>query len=594
MSAMSVASSIGGGTSTLPDHHDVGEPVTDASPTEPTINRPLPELTPWTEWFWTSGADGTLRIQGCSDCGDARAPAGADLPGVPQPFVGADRGVGPRHGRRLHGQRAPVAAELPAAVRDRGRRARGGPVGPPHDQHRRLRARARCTSASRSRCASSSTTTCGSRSSSRPADPTRRTRSPNPGLPAPRAARDRRSLRAPRRAVGRRSAGDRPAADGRPAVAHGRRLPRRRSPTPASRSTTSTACRPIPGAAGMGMSEGGVTAVEEALRLHPTWHNGGGDLPGPGGSVIAAMLAVASGLCRHVLCFRTVWESTYATLGLAAGAGGGRALGVDAVAGAVRRDVGVELDRHERQPVPPPLRRHPRDARSDRAQRARQRGAQPGRDLPRPDDDGRLPVGAADHVAVRAVRLRRAVRRVDRGDRVGRVGGRRPAEAGDPGRGGRHADPRARVVGPGHDHPRAAGARPVGAPLDPDQPPTRRRRPRARSTTASPSTRSRGSRRSASAASARPRTGSTAGAGSRSTATCRSTPTAASSRRAAPTASGSSTRRSPSCATTPATGRSPTPPPRSSPRAAARRRACCSSGATDHEAEQRKNEALPF
>jgi acetyl-CoA acetyltransferase len=39
--------------------------------------------------------------------------------------------------------------------------------------------------------------------------------------------------------------------------------------------------------------------------------------------VIAAMLAVASGLCRHVLCFRTVWESTYATLGLAAGAGGG-------------------------------------------------------------------------------------------------------------------------------------------------------------------------------------------------------------------------------------------------------------------------------
>jgi acetyl-CoA acetyltransferase len=78
-----------------------------------------------------------------------------------------------------------------------------------------------------------------------------------------------------------------------------------------------------PGGVGMGMSEGGVTAVEEALRLHPTWINGGGDLPGPGGSVIAAMLAVAGGLCRHVLCFRTVWESTYATLGLAAAGGGG-------------------------------------------------------------------------------------------------------------------------------------------------------------------------------------------------------------------------------------------------------------------------------
>ena len=36
------------------------------------------------------------------------------------------------------------------------------------------------------------------------------------------------------------------------------------------------------------------------------------------------MLAISAGLCRHVLCFRTVWESTYATLRLG-GAGGGRA-----------------------------------------------------------------------------------------------------------------------------------------------------------------------------------------------------------------------------------------------------------------------------
>jgi acetyl-CoA acetyltransferase/uncharacterized OB-fold protein len=81
-----------------------------------------------------------------------------------------------------------------------------------------------------------------------------------------------------------------------------------------------------PGSAPMGMSEGGVTAVEEALRLRPTWINGGGDLPGPGGAVIQAMLAVASGLCRHVLCFRTVWESTYAALGLG-GRGDGRVSG---------------------------------------------------------------------------------------------------------------------------------------------------------------------------------------------------------------------------------------------------------------------------
>src|SRR4051794_19372029 len=78
-----------------------------------------------------------------------------------------------------------------------------------------------------------------------------------------------------------------------------------------------------PGYTPGGISEGGVTAVEEALRIHPTWINGGGDLPGPGGSVIAAMLAVSAGLCRHVLCFRTVWESTYAALKLGGALGGG-------------------------------------------------------------------------------------------------------------------------------------------------------------------------------------------------------------------------------------------------------------------------------
>jgi len=63
---------------------------------------------------------------------------------------------------------------------------------------------------------------------------------------------------------------------------------------------------PAPG----GHSEGGIVALEAALRLQPTWFAGGGDLPGQGGAVVNAMLAVAAGLCRHVLCFRTVWEAT--------------------------------------------------------------------------------------------------------------------------------------------------------------------------------------------------------------------------------------------------------------------------------------------
>ncbi|HTX98234.1 MAG TPA: OB-fold domain-containing protein [Mycobacterium sp.] len=60
-----------------------------------------------------------------------------------------------------------------------------------------------------------------------------------------------------------------------------------------------------------GFGEGGITALEAALGIRPTWHNGGIETFGPGGSVIAAMLAVAGGLARHVLCFRTLWEATF-------------------------------------------------------------------------------------------------------------------------------------------------------------------------------------------------------------------------------------------------------------------------------------------
>ncbi len=64
----------------------------------------------------------------------------------------------------------------------------------------------------------------------------------------------------------------------------------------------------------VGFGEGGIGALESALGLRPTWFNGGLETPGPSGSVIAAMLAVASGLARHVLCYRTLWESTYSEM----------------------------------------------------------------------------------------------------------------------------------------------------------------------------------------------------------------------------------------------------------------------------------------
>jgi acetyl-CoA acetyltransferase len=46
------------------------------------------------------------------------------------------------------------------------------------------------------------------------------------------------------------------------------------------------------------------------LGLDLRWHTGGGELAGQLGSFANAVLAVAGGLATHVLCFRSVWEST--------------------------------------------------------------------------------------------------------------------------------------------------------------------------------------------------------------------------------------------------------------------------------------------
>jgi acetyl-CoA acetyltransferase/uncharacterized OB-fold protein len=82
------------------------------------------------------------------------------------------------------------------------------------------------------------------------------------------------------------------------------------------------------GGADGGFGEGGVSAVEDALGIRPTWYNGGGETFGPAGSVIAAMLAVAAGLVRHVVCFRTVWQATFAARQRAANPTGGNPYGM--------------------------------------------------------------------------------------------------------------------------------------------------------------------------------------------------------------------------------------------------------------------------
>ena len=76
-----------------------------------------------------------------------------------------------------------------------------------------------------------------------------------------------------------------------------------------------------------GFTGAGITEVHDALRLKLDWFTGGPELPGQLGSVINACLAVACGLARHVLCFRSVWEST------AQGEGGRSGIGLDGGAG---------------------------------------------------------------------------------------------------------------------------------------------------------------------------------------------------------------------------------------------------------------------
>ncbi len=63
--------------------------------------------------------------------------------------------------------------------------------------------------------------------------------------------------------------------------------------------------------------------VQDALRLKLNWHDGGLEGPGQLRAVFAACLAVAAGLARHVLVYRTVTESTAQGEGGRQGIGGG-------------------------------------------------------------------------------------------------------------------------------------------------------------------------------------------------------------------------------------------------------------------------------
>jgi acetyl-CoA acetyltransferase/uncharacterized OB-fold protein len=287
--------------------------------------RPLPELTPDTSWFWTSGEDGHLRIQRCTDCATLVHPPVPICPNCRsrdwEPSVVS--GTGSVVGFTVNEHQwhpafpPPYVLAVVALAEDADVRLTTSLVGcDPDDVH--------IGQAVSVRFEHDHDVWLPLFEPTGGADVPDPLAAPTRPVPRPPLGSDRFEHRSVLSGIGRSALGRRLMVD--------------------PLSLTIDAClaavadaglelsdidglSTYPGASGMGMSEGGVTAVEEALRLHPTWHNGGGDLPGPGGSLIAAMLAVSAGLCRHVLCFRTVWESTYAALGLRGSGGGGRASG---------------------------------------------------------------------------------------------------------------------------------------------------------------------------------------------------------------------------------------------------------------------------
>jgi acetyl-CoA acetyltransferase len=76
------------------------------------------------------------------------------------------------------------------------------------------------------------------------------------------------------------------------------------------------------GAGGSGFAGPTSPEVQEAMGLSLNWHDGGGEGAGQMRAVISASLAVAAGLARHVLVYRTVTEGSLQGTGGRQGIGG--------------------------------------------------------------------------------------------------------------------------------------------------------------------------------------------------------------------------------------------------------------------------------
>jgi len=290
----------------------------------PFAPRPLPELTPANEWFWTSGADGRLRIQGCAGCSRLVHPPVPICPScrsrdwAPVEVSGRGTVVGfTVNSQPWHPAFAPpyVIANV-ALAEDPSVHLTTNVVGCEPAQV----AIGQEVAVRFERCDDVWLPLFEPTGGTDQVD-----RVPEPVRPVPRAplSHERFEHRAVLSGIGRSRIGRRLMADPL-SLAVDACMAAIADAGLTVEDIDGLSTYPGGSAAG-GMGEGGVTSLEEALRIRPTWHNGGLELPGPGGSVIAAAMAVAAGLCRHVLCFRTVWASTYTALNATGKPGGGDA-----------------------------------------------------------------------------------------------------------------------------------------------------------------------------------------------------------------------------------------------------------------------------
>ena len=70
------------------------------------------------------------------------------------------------------------------------------------------------------------------------------------------------------------------------------------------------ACWPGDNNNGNAFSPVGPTALKSVLGLNVNWYGGGYEGPGPLAGVINGAMAIATGLCRHVLVYRTITEAS--------------------------------------------------------------------------------------------------------------------------------------------------------------------------------------------------------------------------------------------------------------------------------------------